>query len=421
LAKNSKAHFAIVYFTINNLQEITDNYGVKPDNEAVKKMAERLQERLTKTQPDHYQVMIARRDTFIILIYPVTAEEAEGELDRIASMIDEPFTLKRNDQQEVVQLKASIGVAMYPLNGEEAEKLKMNADLTMSYAHQIAPERTRYIFCSNDTSEKIRMEAKLKRDLPKAFKNKEFFLVYQPVIDVAAGTVYGMEVLVRWQHPTLGLIPPLDFIELTERSGEIIPLGRWILFEACAQLKVWHAAGYKNLKMAINLSAKQLESTTLVEDVKRALRENDLLPKFVELEMTETAKFDADAVDALKELDKMGVNFALDDFGQGQSGLNSLNEFEFIKKIKLDRAFIKDLPHNERSKEIVINSIQLAHNLSKGQRQIKVLGEGVDKEEQLVFLKQQGIDMIQGFYFSKPITAAEFTKFLQEHPKFDIK
>jgi EAL domain-containing protein (putative c-di-GMP-specific phosphodiesterase class I) len=173
--------------------------------------------------------------------------------------------------------------------------------------------------------------------------------------------------------------------------------------------------------MAINLSAKQLESTTLVEDVKRALRENDLLPKFVELEMTETAKFDADAVDALKELDKMGVNFALDDFGQGQSGLNSLNEFEFIKKIKLDRAFIKDLPHNERSKEIVINSIQLAHNLSKGQRQIKVLGEGVDKEEQLVFLKQQGIDMIQGFYFSKPITAAEFTKFLQEHPKFDIK
>lgn len=420
LAKNSHTTFALVYFTINNLQEITDNYGVKPDNDAVKEMAERLHEKLVSVQPERYQIIISRRDTFIILIYPVTREQAEEELDRIASFIDEPFSLKENGEIKTIQLKASIGVVMYPANGEEAEKLKMNADLTMSYAKQIAPENTRYIFCSNDTSERMRLESQLKRDFPSAIKHKEFFLVYQPVIDLMTGKVCGMEALVRWQHPQLGLIPPLDFIELSERTGEIVPLGRWILHEGCAQLKAWHDAGYTSLIMAINLSAKQLESSTLVEDVKRILQETHLPAQFLELEMTETAKFGADAVKIFQEFDRMGISIALDDFGQGQSGLNSLQQFDFIKKIKFDRAFIKDLPNNERSKKIIVNSINLVRSLSKSTRKITVLGEGVDKPEQLSFLKAQGVDMVQGFYFSKPIPTAEFEKFLKEHPKFEV-
>lgn len=417
LAKIDKCSFALVYMTLNNLPEITSTYGIKPDNDAVKEVANRLQTQL----PDRYRIFMNRRDTFVIIIYQTTKEEMTKELANIEHILDSPFILHLNNKSESIPLKASIGVAMYPVNGDNAETLKMNADLTMFYAKQISPERTQYALCSNNTADRIRLESRLKRDMTQSIEHGEFFLVYQIVIDLKTGKPCGAEALARWQHPTLGLIPPTDFIELAERSGEIIFLGEWLFQQACLDIMKMHANGHNGFPIAINLSARQLENVALVENMKTILQKTGLNPHHIEIELTETAKFGAGAIYVLKEIDHLGINISVDDFGQGQSGLSLLKEFDFVKKIKIDRAFIKDLPHDVRSKEIVIHSVNLAKSLSQENRQIKVLVEGVDKPEQLPFLKQSGVDMVQGYYFSKPIIGEDFIQFLHANPKFEIK
>ena len=305
-----------------------------------------------------------------------------------------------------VGITASVGIAMYPEAATEPETLIKNADMAMYRAKDKG--RNDYQFhtdeITNQAVRRMTLEAKLRR----AIDRDEFVLYYQPQMNLGSGEIYGVEALIRWRDAELGLIPPGEFIGLAEETGLIVPIGEWVLENACAQARRWHTGGFPNLSVAINLSARQFRDDKLTQTIARQIERTGIDPALIEVELTEgpLAQNGDSALGTLRELKEMGVRIAVDDFGTGFSSLSYLKRFP-VDALKIDRSFVSELTTNPDDTVIVEVIIGLGHRLS-----LKVIAEGVETEEQLAFLKRAGCDAAQGFYIARPMPAGEVAGWL---------
>jgi predicted signal transduction protein with EAL and GGDEF domain len=343
-------------------------------------------------------------DEFVVVLSGIADEQdAMNVAKKLLTAMSQPFKVK---QQEFT-LSASMGVSFYPKDASDATSLIKSADISMYQAK----EHGRNMFkvfeeeMTHSISRRLEMEGKMR----KALEKQEFVLYYQPLIDLKNNRIMGMEALMRWNDPEVGLISPMDFIPIAEEDGLIVPMGEWALIEACEQLRTWLDMGFENLEMAVNMSGKQLSDPNVIDSVRRAFMGACVDPKFLEIELTETVLLDnaEEAIIKLQGLKDLGVRLAIDDFGTGYSSLNYLKRFP-VDKLKIDQSFVRDIMTDDNDKGIVKAVINLAGTLH-----LDVLAEGVETPEQLSFLRAAGCDQLQGFLFSKPVKAEEFTELLK--------
>ncbi|MFC3606621.1 putative bifunctional diguanylate cyclase/phosphodiesterase [Stutzerimonas tarimensis] len=352
------------------------------------------------------QMMLARLggDEFA-LVQPGIAQpyEAAELADRILEHLETPFVL----QQRTVRLRATIGITLFPEDGETAEKLLQKAEQTMTLAKQRS--RSRYQFYVADLDSRIRQRRELQEELAEALTRQQFHLVYQPQLDLAQQRIVGVEALLRWRLPHKGLIPPDLFIPLAEENGSIIRIGEWVLDQACRQLRRWHDDGLTGLRMAVNLSTVQLYHESTPKLIGDLLRRYGLPAESLEVEVTETVLMeDIDsAATILHRLRDAGALIAIDDFGTGYSSLSYLKSLP-VDKIKIDKSFVRDLSEDEDDSSIVRAVIQLGTSLG-----MRVVAEGVESRDQERFLIAQGCHEVQGYLYSKPLPSEELEALLQ--------
>lgn len=403
--------FAVICFSLNRMEMINDSLGHQAGDAMIQAIAQRLREfAATANAQDNaprYTITISRKDTFNILVGPLKSEEAVTPSDILFSLLADPIYLEKQG----VKMTASMGVSLYGRDGEDAQSLLINADAAMFRAKQYGGNRLE--FYRAEINAEMPKQLELETDLHLAIENNQLQVYYQPLVNLKTGQVCGMEALLRWLHPTRGFISPMHFIPLAEETGLIIPIGEWVMREACLQTKKWHDMGFTSLRVAVNLAEKQLRQESLIATIEMILKQTGLSSAFLELEITETAILDETVVHLIKEFKRLGLALAVDDFGTGYSGLSYLKRFS-IDKLKIDQSFVRDIPGNNDSITIVSAIIAMAKELN-----VATLAEGVETLEQLQFLKAKGCDYLQGYYFSKPVDARAFTELLKERRSLD--
>jgi len=404
--KDTDNTFALTCFSLNRMEMIDDSLGHQAGNAIIQAVAGRLRTFVSDVaelgNTTRYILTISRKDTFNILLVPLKITEAEEKIRHLFSVLDDPIYL----EQQGVKITASVGASLYGKDGGDAQALLINADAAMFRAKQFGGNHLE--FYRAEINAEMPKQLELETDLHAAIENNQLQVYYQPLVDLRTGQISGMEALLRWPHPVHGFISPMNFIPLAEETGLIIPIGEWVMREACMQTKKWHEMGFNSLRVAVNLAEKQLRQESLVKTIEKILEQTGLDSKFLELELTETAILDETVVYLLKEFKRMDLSLAVDDFGTGYSGLSYLKRFA-IDKLKIDQSFIRDIPGNNDSITIVSAIIAMAKELN-----VNTLAEGVETIEQLQFLKTKGCDYIQGYYFSKPLDVKMFTELLQE-------
>ncbi len=391
--KNTEDTFALVCFSLNRMEIINDSLGHQAGNAIMQTVATRLKE------ATDYIISISRSDTFNIIIAPIKLDEAEEKIRILFSVLDEPIFLETQE----IKITASVGVSFFKKDGNDTATLLSNADAAMLRAKQYGGNHLE--FYTAEINAQMPKQLELENDLHSALKNNQLQLYYQPLIDLKTRQISGMEALLRWIHPVHGFIPPMSFIPIAEETGLIIPIGEWIIEEACRQTKRWHEMGYM-IRVAVNVSGKQLHQKNLIGIIENILQKTNFDRQYLELELTETAILEESVIHVIKEFKNIGLRLAVDDFGTGYSGLSYLKRFA-IDKLKIDQSFIRDIPASNDSITIVSAIIAMAKELK-----VSTLAEGVETEEQLDFLIGKGCDYIQGYYFSKPLETNAFTQFL---------
>ena len=344
-------------------------------------------------------------DEFVVLLSEVAdATDAAVVARRLLKDISEPYMLKGHK----VIITASIGISVYPSDGEDAQSLLKYADLAMYHAKDSGKNNYQYYTESmkNAAFERLILE----EELNKALEKDEFSVYYQAKLDVQSRKIIGMEALIRWKHPEKALISPSGFIPLAEETGQIIAIDEWVLYTACLQNRAWQEAGFTPMVIAVNLSTSHLENRKLTKVVAQALQKSGLEPQYLELEITESKimKNPVTSIMVLNELKAMGVLIAIDDFGTGHSSLNYLRQIP-LDYVKIDRSFVMNITKAPHDIAIIKSIITLAHSLN-----LKVIAEGVETEQQLEFLREQECDEVQGYLFSKPVPANIFKQLLKE-------
>lgn len=395
--------FALVCFSLNRTEIISDSLGHQARDVIMKSVTERfhtLFKEIGKIRQDiQYIVTLSRTDTFNILIAPTTLQD-QGSIKILFSILDEVFYV----EGIAIKMTASLGVSFFPRDGADTKSLLSNAEAAMLKAKQFGGNRLEWY--NQEINAKVPAQLELENDLHQAIKNKELQVYYQPLIDLKTGLIAGSEALLRWIHPKHGLISPLHFIPIAEETGLIIPIGEFVMAEACRQTAEWQRMGFSGLRVAINIAGKQLHAEGIIDSLEQILKLTAINPQCVEMEITETAILDESIMDKLKKLKAMGMQLAVDDFGTGYSGLSYLKRFA-IDKLKIDQSFIRDIPDNSDSLAIVSAIIAMAKEMH-----LQVLAEGIETEEQLSFLKARHCDYAQGYYFSKPVPAPLFYQLL---------
>ncbi|MFJ7665684.1 putative bifunctional diguanylate cyclase/phosphodiesterase [Lysinibacillus sp. NPDC097195] len=384
---------AIISIEIDRLAAISDSLGISNSNKMMKLIAERIQAML----PPHYFVTKLRESQFVIYINHVrTQEEIIQFCMNLKSTMDRPL------QVQLFSLKGNVNIGIaYNEENCSAEQFLMHAQLAMREASQI-PQR--YLFYKQHMSTGVTERILLEQELHIALEQQQFYLDYQPQINLKTGKIESVEALVRWNHPVRGFVPPATFIDIAEESGLIIPLGKWILEKACLQAKEWEAQGLPKMKVAVNLSLGQLFQQDLVQMVKEILQQSNLDPSYLQLEITESMTMNIDQMtQLLHELKALGIQIAVDDFGTGYSSLSYLKDFP-IDCLKIDRAFVHNIQHDQNDEALVSMILSMAKHL-----RLKVVAEGIEEVAQLAFLIAGDCDYIQGYLFSKPISAEQFT------------
>jgi len=398
----SRAHresgkFAILYIDIDHFKVINDSMGHAAGDHLLNIVSQRLTDVLRKTDT------IARLggDEFTIIIEDL--EEAESVVlvaKNILAALDKPIEIFEKE----VHIGGSIGIALYPQDGESFGTLLKNSDTAMYKAKELG--RQTFQFYEHEMSLKAMQRLDLENQIRIALKNEEFLVYYQPKVNLVSGQVQGMEALVRWQHPEKGLIAPNDFIPLAEETGLIIQLDEWVMRTACHQFKEWETAGYPVNNLSVNISARHFKEGGLLKHCRRVIEDTKILPKYIEIELTESALVDNynSAKEILHEIHEMGIQLALDDFGTGYASMSYLKEFPF-DTVKLDRSFVQGVPEDVEDTAIVKAMIQLAEALS-----LNMVAEGVETELQKHFLTDNDCAFGQGYLWSKPIGASEFER-----------
>jgi diguanylate cyclase (GGDEF)-like protein len=396
--------FAIACFSLNGMVKINDSIGHQAAATIIHRIAQRFA--LLFGKNNQYFISLLRQDVFVILIDAISDElDISTSVEDFFEVIKDPVYVAKQE----LKLTASIGVSIFPLNGRDADTLITNAEAARVLAAQSGGNSVRIYstMINADATRQLNIENQLYR----AIEKNELTLNYQPFIDLATGTICGAEALLRWKNPILGKVSPVEFIPIAEMNNMIIPIGEWVLRSACLQLKKWQKSGFTNFKMSVNLSARQLAQQNLVECIAEILATQDVDPKYLELELTESEAFKNEAIPIVNKFREMGISLAIDDFGTGYSEFSNLKLFK-VDQIKIDKSFIQDIDVSVDSRNIVCNTIALANSM-----EIKCLAEGVETIEQVKFLKENGCHIMQGFYFSEPLEAKEFYKILKKYSK----
>jgi len=392
---------AVLFLDLDRFKPINDTMGHAVGDELLKAVAQRLRNCVRRSDT------VARLggDEFVVVLAGIRAQrEATRAAQEIIERIAEPFVCDRHE----IFSSMSIGIATYPADGRDPGTLLKSADMAMYVSKQRG--RGNYQFYSHEMNQAARERLELENSLRRALRQQEFSLWYQPQVNLADGRVTGLEALLRWHHPELGIVPPGLFIPTCEEIGLILPLGEWVLRSACRQAKAWVEAGYPPICIAVNLSVMQFRQNDLVQRVRAILEETAVDPACLELELTESMIMeDAEGtVRTLRQLKDIGLRLAIDDFGTGYSSLSYLSSFP-IDRIKIAQRFMADVTGDPRNAAIVETIIAIARSLG-----IEVIAEGVETAQELEFLRSRGCDDLQGYYFSRPIPSDAVTARLDE-------
>ena len=394
----------LLFLDLDDFKDVNDTLGHDAGDALLKAVAERLKSYLRESDTvGRHNTTLARigGDEFTILLTNMAEPAGAATVaERIIDELSRPFSISGQE----IQIGVCIGISIYPSHGSMAEDLLKKADLALYRSK--AEGRNRYHFYSEEMETEIRARKDLERGLHKALAEDQFSLVYQPQMDTHSGAMVGMEALLRWDHPERGPISPVEFIPVAEATGAIVPIGEWVLRQACAQNKAWRDAGLPPFSVAVNLSAVQFRQDDLVATVDAAVRDAGLDPADLHLEITESVFMQERGREMLLDFRRRGIRISLDDFGTGYSSLSYLTRFP-IDKIKLDRSFVRDIAHDTSSAAIIKAVVNLGHSLS-----MRVNVEGVETLEEMGILKSYGVDEIQGFYYSRPLSADAVPEFV---------
>jgi diguanylate cyclase (GGDEF)-like protein len=400
LAQHERRTVGVLSVSLDRFKTIKDTLGHAEGHRLLQEVAARL----TNCVRDGETVARFEGGEFTLLLAQIGGTEDVLEVIRqVNEALERPFTL---GAQELF-ITLSIGVSLYPNDGEDAQTLLKNASAALYRVKERGGGG--YQFYTADMNARALKRLALENSLRRALEREEFEVYYQPRVDFGTGRVIGAEALVRWRHPELGLVSPVEFIPLAEETGLIVPIGEWVLRAACARCKAWRDTGLAPLSVAVNLSARQFQQPNLSAMVIRILQETGLDPHDLELELTESSLMQnaESAVRALGELKEAGVEIAIDDFGTGYSSLGYLKRLP-IDMLKVDKSFVRDVTTDPDDATLVTAIISLAHNL-----RLKVVAEGVETEEQLEFLRSLGCDEWQGYLCSGPLPAGAFEELLR--------
>ena len=400
LSRRHKRELSVLFLDLDRFKHINDSLGHVVGDRLLQSVAQRLLSCVRTSDT------VGRQggDEFVVLLWEVRrAEDAAIAAAKILEALRKPHLI---DEHEL-HITASIGIVTYPEDGTDVETLMKKADLAMYHAKQTRHDS--YEFFKPEMNARAIERQSLEDTLHYAIERQELLLHYQPKFNLATGGIIGAEALIRWRHPQRGLVPPGQFISIAEECGLIVPIGRWVLREACRQARAWQIAGLPPLCVAINVSAVELRAPGFVAGVRATLRETGLEPRYLELELTETVLIEdsRSIADVLKELKDIGVLLALDDFGTGYSNLSQLKRFP-IDALKIDQSFVRDLAVDEDDAGIVTAVIGIGKSLH-----MRVVAEGVETREQLEILQQHGCPQGQGYYFCRPVPAEQFRQFLE--------
>jgi len=400
-ADREKRLFALMFLDLDGFKAVNDAYGHSVGDLLLVEAAKRIEMRI------RMQDTISRvgGDEFVFLGDVGEPEDAAALAEKLLVLIREPFQIDGHE----LRMSVSIGIALYPGNGTNQRELLTNADAAMYHAKSLGRDSFRFFESSMNSHVQAHLE--LTQDLRRAMDRHELILYYQPKFEAPNGPAIGVEALLRWEHPTRGLMLPDDFISLAEKTGMIVPIGEWVLDEACRQMREWHDSGRQHWTMAVNLSAVQFGHPALIQMVQATLERHQLAPHCLTLEITEsTAMRDADtSVVILQRLYEMGVRIAIDDFGTGYSSLLYLKRLP-ASELKIDRGFVRNLEHDSEDRAIVSAIVALGQTLD-----LKIVAEGVETLAQQEFLTDMGCDSLQGFLFGKPMPPMEFLAALVHH------
>jgi diguanylate cyclase (GGDEF)-like protein len=400
-AKRSGAYFAVMFVDLDRFKTINDSLG----HDYGDKLLQQVAQRLTSTLRAEDTVARVGGDEFVVLLKDLAEPQASAQIaEKVLAALFEPLYIDNQEQN----ISSSIGISIYPNDGEDLRTLMVSADVAMYHAKKMGRNNFQFFTADMNTIARARLE--MERSLRRAMEHCDFELHYQPKVNVKSGSIIAMEALVRWKHPERGLVSPVEFIPLAEELGLIIPLGAWVLSTACQQNKQWQDAGLPALRVAVNLSAVQFRQKNLAEFIGQILEDSGLDPSYLELEVTESAIMHnaEDAIRILGKLHAMGIHISIDDFGTGYSSLSYLRRFP-LDTLKIDRSFVHELSSNPDDAAIVKSVIALAHSL-----RLRVVAEGVEDEMQLSYLRSLGCDEYQGFHRSRPLPPAEFAELLRE-------
>ncbi len=412
-AEREKQLLAVLFLDIDNFKHINDTIGHRAGDQLLQGIATRLTLGIRKTDSvarpsaEDGEQMVARLggDEFTMLLTDTkNIQDPATVAQRILAMLSEPFVIGVHE----VFITASVGIAVYPLDGGDIDTLLINADVAMYQAKNNGKNNYQYYSDSMNTlrAERFAVEHKLR----KALDQNEFMLFYQPQIDICTGKIIGVEALIRWLQPDLVLIKPGQFIPLAEETGLIVPIGEWVLRTACAETRIWQKSGLHPIRMTVNVSSIQFRQNNFVETVSGILRDTGLDPQYLQLELTEGAIMQ-DSQNTIKKLHAfhaMGIQVAIDDFGTGYSSLNYLKRFP-LSTLKIDYSFVKDVDTSPTDQAIINAIVSLAHNFN-----LKVIAEGVEKKKQLAFLRECGCEGAQGYLICPPVNTIVLAEFIKK-------
>ena len=403
LARRQGRKLAVMFMDLDRFKHINDSLGHAIGDQLLQSVAQRL------VGCVRHSDTVSRQggDEFVLLLpYIEHVEDTALSAQKLLSSVMKPHNIGQQD----LHISASIGISIFPDDGKDAETLIKSADTAMYSAK--GNGRNNFKFFEQNMNVLAVQRQSIEAGLRRALARQEFVLHYQPKINLQSGTIVGVEALIRWQHPELGLLPPAQFISIAEDCGLILPIGRWVLLEACRQIKAWQTAGMAPITVAVNTSALELHAKDFLENIRAALDDTGLAPCYLELELTESVLMrDAKSTGLLlRALTDLGVKLAVDDFGTGYSSLSYLRRFP-IDTLKIDQSFVNQITSNLDDAAIVSAVISMGKSLK-----LRVIAEGVETEEQFAFLLSQSCDEGQGFYFSKAVNAEAFAELLGAAP-----
>ncbi|WP_198263800.1 bifunctional diguanylate cyclase/phosphodiesterase [sulfur-oxidizing endosymbiont of Gigantopelta aegis] len=410
-SKKDQTTGAILFMDIDEFKRINDTLGHDVGDELLKQVSKRLTQQMRQNDSLNLGSLIDSKnfvtrlggDEFTLLLNDIKNKKSAGLVaNRILEHISQPFHLKHHE----VYVTSSIGIALFPRDGNNVEQLLKHADIAMYHAKNMGKNNYQFYLKEMSSHSEKRLDLELK--LHQALENHEFQLHYQPQIDTHNNKIVAAEALIRWQQSELGMVYPDDFISLAEETGQIFTIGEWVINEACRQNKIWQDAGLEPTRIAVNLSSLQFMQEGLCQMIADILHKTQLKPEYLELEITETIMMRniEQTIAIINELSEMGINVSVDDFGTGYSSLSYLKKFP-LESLKIDKSFVLDIPEDKDDMMITSAIISMAKSLN-----LKVVAEGVESSGQVEFLKQHQCDFMQGYYFSRPVAADDFATLL---------